>query len=663
MIRFLQTPGPIKKVVLGGLLTIVCVLMVITLVPGFGSGNMFGSGTPQRGVVATVDGQDVTSLEVERQARQMIQQQFPKGGAQAAMFLPFFAGQAAQQLISQKALIAEAKNMGFHVTDAELSDELQHGRYAAYFFPNGKFVGQDEYQAMLQNADLTIPQFESQVKDEILVNKLRTLVAGSAVVTDAEVQQQFEKQNSKVKFDYAFFTKDNLEKSIHPTDAELKAYYDRNKANYTNSVPEKRKIQYAVLDMQHVASQVNVTPGELDQYYDQHRDEYRTPEQINVRQILIKTPLPGPDGKVNQKGVDEAKSRADDILKQLKAGANFAQLAKKYSEDPSASEGGSLGWIQASSFPVADVAKVADSLPKGGTSDVINAGYAFVILHIDDKREAQVKPLAEVQDQIQSILKQQKASQVATDQASALVAQARTSGLAAAAGAKGLQVVTTDYVSRTDALPGIGNAPEFMSTVFGEPQKAPPDEAETPQGFVVFQVLDVRPAATPTFDEIRSRVESEFENERAAALLSQKTQELSDRAKAEHDLKKAAKELGATLKTSDLVLPDAQVPDIGVMSGPASVAFSMKPGDISGPLESGDTGAVLEVVDKQAPSEQDLAAKKDQIRDTLQQSKQEELFNVFVANLRDQMEKSGKIKINQDEYKALTRAQNSDEGE
>jgi peptidyl-prolyl cis-trans isomerase D len=158
-------------------------------------------------------------------------------------------------------------------------------------------------------------------------------------------------------------------------------------------------------------------------------------------------------------------------------------------------------------------------------------------------------------------------------------------------------------------------------------------------------------------------VETEFKNERTAALLTQKTQELSDRAKAAHDLKKAAKELGATMKTSELVLPDGQVPDIGSMAGAASEAFSMKPGEISGPIDSGNTGAVLMLVEKQDPSDQDFAAKKDQIRDSLLQNKQGELFNLFVANLRDQMQKAGKIKINQEEMKSLTRGQGGEEGE
>jgi peptidyl-prolyl cis-trans isomerase D len=169
-------------------------------------------------------------------------------------------------------------------------------------------------------------------------------------------------------------------------------------------------------------------------------------------------------------------------------------------------------------------------------------------------------------------------------------------------------------------------------------------------------LVGVKPPATPTFEEIRSRVEEEFKNERAGVLLAQKTRELSDRAKAEHDLKKAAKELGATMKTSDFVSPEGQVPDIGSMGGEASVAFTMKPGEISGPLPSPGNGVVLSVLEVQAPSETDFAAKRDQIRDNLLQSKQGELFNLFVTNLRDQMQKAGKIKINQDEMKSLVRA-------
>jgi len=172
----------------------------------------------------------------------------------------------------------------------------------------------------------------------------------------------------------------------------------------------------------------------------------------------------------------------------------------------------------------------------------------------------------------------------------------------------------------------------------------------------------VRPPATPSFEEIRARVESEFKNQRASLLLQQKTQELSDRAKAGHDLKKAAKELDATLKTSDLVAPDGQVPDIGSMSGSPSVLFSLKPDDISGPITTGANGIVAELLEKEPPTEKEFAEKQDQIRNSMFEAKQDELFQIFVANLRKDMEKSNRIKINQDEMKRLTRP-GTEEGE
>jgi len=661
MIRFLQTPGPMKKIVLGGLLLIICAAMVITLVPG-GVGSAFGFGAPPRGVVARVGGEDVTTLEVQREARQMLRQQMPKAGAQAAMLLPFFASRAADNLINRKVLLVEAERLGLRVNDEELRDELQHGRYAQVFFPDGKFIGQDEYEARLRQADISVPEFEQEVKSEILFDKLRNLVTASAAVTDAEVRKEFERRNTKVKFDYAVLRKDDLLKSIHPSDTELKAFYERNKATYNNSIPEKRKLRYVVLETAKVEAQTQVTPDDLQAYYDQHRDEFRVPEQVNVRHILIKTPLPGPDGKVDTKGAEEARKKAEDVLKQIKAGGNFAELAKKYSEDPgSAKNGGSLGWI-GKGRTVPEFEKAAFSLPKGGTSDLVQSSYGFHIIHVDDKQDAHLKTLDEVKDQIQSVIKQQKAARAADSLASALLTQARTAGLDKAAATRDLQVISTDFVSRTESLPGIGNSPEFMNAAFEQREKSPPDQVQLPQGVVVYEVTAIKPPATPTFEEIRSRVETEFKNERVAALLSQKTKELSDRAKAEHDLKKAAKEVGATVKTTDFVLPDGQVPDLGNLSGPAAVVFSMKPGEISGPIENGNIGAVLSLLEKQEPSAQDFAAKKDQIRDSLLQGKQQELFGLFVQNLREQMQKSGKIKINEDEMKSLSRSQAPEEG-
>jgi peptidyl-prolyl cis-trans isomerase D len=655
MIRFLQTPGPVKKYVLGGLLLLITVSMVWYLVPSGGNGN-YSFGAPTKGVVAKIGDAEITADEVRTTARQMLQQQMPQGGANMSMLLPFFSQRAAEQLITREALISEANRMGLRVTPNEIKDELQHGRYAATFFPGGNFIGQTEYEDMLTRANLTPAKFEDAVGKDILLTKLQALISGTAGVTDAEIHDQFVKQNSKVKFDYAVLKEDDIKKGLHPTEAELKSFYESHKASYANSVPEKRKVKYAVIDTAKVESGIQITQADLQNYYDQHRDQYRVPEQVKVSHILIKTPLAGPDGKVDDKGVAEAQHRAEDLLKQLKGGAKFETLAEKYSEDPgSAKQGGSLGFIGRGQT-VPEFEKTAFSLPKGQISDLVKSSYGFHIIRVDDKQDAHMKSLDEVKSEIEPILKHQKAQQIAQRQAETLLADARKSGLDAAAAKQNIPVITSDFFARNAMLPGLGPSTQFMDAVFSAAENAPPDVAPASTGAAVFQLLGVKPASSPTFDEIRTRVEDEFKNDQANTLLSQKIQELSDRAKAEHDLKRAARELGATMKTSDLVLPDGQVPDVGSMSGQASVAFTMKPGEISGPIRNNAEGVVIQVLDNQTPSDADFAAKRDEIRDQLVQGKQQERFALFVSNLVDEMTKSGKIKRNEEELKALTRA-------
>ena len=653
MIRQLQNAGPALKIILGALLVIICASMAITLIPG-GIGSSLGIGAPPAGVLATIGDQTVTVPEVQREARAMIRQQFPKGGPQASMLLPYFASQAAEQLINEKALVAEAHRMGLRATDEELRQELQHGQLGSMLFPDGKFVGQEGYEEFVQQHDMTVPQFEELEKDFILVRKLRALVASSAFVGDAEVRDEFDRRNTKVKFEYAVITQADILKELHPTDEELKAYYERNKATYNNTIPEKRQIKYVMIDGAKLAASTTVTDQDLQTYYDQHREEFRVAEQVKVSHILIKTPLPAPGAKEDEKAIAGARAKAEDVLKQVKAGGDFAKLAEQYSDDPgSAKSGGELGWI-GRGRTVPEFEKAAYSLGKGQTSDLVKSSYGFHIIRVEDKQQAHLKTLAEVKSEIEEKVKQQKAAHATEVAANTMLSKARTDGFDAAAAARGQAAVTTEFFSKTDNLPGLGANPQFMDSVFNEAAKAPPDVVQIPQGYVVFQLLAIKPPATPTFEEIRAKVEAQFKNERAGFLLQQKTQELSDRGKAEHDLKKAAKDLGATVKTSDLVAPDGQVPDIGSMSSAIAI-FSLKPGDISGPITAGANGVVAQLLDKQAPTVQEFAAKKDEIRQQLVENKQNDLFGLFVTNLRKDMESSHRLKVNQEEMKNLTR--------
>src|SRR6266536_1025725 len=213
MIRQLQNAGPTVKIILGALLVLICASMAITLIPG-GIGSSLGIGSPARGVIAKIGDQEVTVSEVQREAKAMIRQQFPRGGAQAAMLMQYFVPRAAEQLTSQKAVVAEAHRMGLRISDEELREQLQHGELGAMLFPDGKFVGTEEYENFVQRNDMTVPQFEEKEKSYILIRKLQALVSSSAFVSDAEVRDEFERRNTKVKFEYAVLTQADILKGL-----------------------------------------------------------------------------------------------------------------------------------------------------------------------------------------------------------------------------------------------------------------------------------------------------------------------------------------------------------------------------------------------------------------------------------------------------------------
>ena len=653
MIRFLQKPGPIKKIVLGGLLVIVCVMMIVTLVPGGLFGDYLGRDLTTQGVLAKVGDQEITVQQVSQQARLIGQQQF-KGNVPDAL-MPYLMGRAAQNVITEKAIVYQADKMGLGVTDDEVRDYLHQGEFGKALFPNGNFIGENAYEQLIEtNFHLGVQQFEQEIKAEIAQRKLLAAIGSAITVSDKDIRGELMKQDTKVKFEYALLSLDDIKKGIKPTDTELKAFYDANKQQYVNSIPEKIKAKYILIDTSKLEQQLSLTPQELNQYYRQHQDEFRIPETVTVRHILIKTPTPDADGKVDQKAVDAARAKAEDIQKQLKGGANFADLAKKYSEDASTAKDGGLLPPITRGRTVPEFEQAAFNTPVGQTTGIIRTSYGFHIIHVEAKQDARLKPLDEVKVEIEPILKKQKAQAQTQSVASSVQTLARTAGLDKAAKERDLNLFTTDFISQGDPVPGIGNAPELMSAFMGAKKNDPPATATTPAGYVVYQVIDIQPPQTPTFEQVKDKIEEQFKNQRAQQLLGQKTQELADRAHAEHDLDKAAKEAGATVKTSDLVNRTAQVPELGAMTGPIGQVFSMKAGEISGAIQAGSNGAVVKVLEVQEPTEAQIKQDWDKQKDALVEQKREEFENLYVENLRSAMEKEGKIKVNKKEMERVT---------
>jgi peptidyl-prolyl cis-trans isomerase D len=649
MIKFLQSGNKAAKYLLAGFLLLIAASMVTYLIPGF----MTDTSVTEAGVVASVGGHEIHREEVAR----VVQAQ-ARGNQIPDFYLPILRQQAVRQLIQQAELQYESERMGLNVSDQEFRDELQYGPYKQAFFPGGKWIGAAKYKEMLSQGGTTVENFERDVRLDLLQRKLVNLIGASATATDSEVEAAYKEQNTKVKFEYAILKLDDVSKTIKPTDTELKAFYEANKARYTNSIPEKRQIKYFVLSDKNFADKVTVDPAEIQRAYSANQNAYRIPERAKVRHILIEMPKPGPDGKVDQKAVDEARTKAQDVLKQVKATGDWEGLAKKYSGDPgSKDKGGELGWLNKGQT-VPEFEKVAFGQNKGQISDPVQSSFGFHIIQTEDKEDAHLKPLAEVKPQIEEAIKQEKIKGMVSQAATDAEAIAQKQGLEKAASKYGAEVITSNPITKNDALPGIGAQPQLMDAIFSANEKSGPQSTETPQSTVVFQVTKIESARTPSLEEIKDRVTTDFKNQRAADILRRKTQEMADRAHAEHDLAKAAKEAGATVKTSDLVSRTQQVPDIGSMSGAASAAFTMKQGEISGPLNLGASQAVIQVVERQEPSPTDaeFAKQRDQLRERLASQKRQEILGQFVNDLNTRLEKEGKVKINKTEMDNLAKS-------
>jgi len=644
MIRFLQTPTPAKRFVLGFILIAFCLIMVISLVPNLNQ-SLLG-GTPNSNVLAKVGDQEITIDQVQQRAASIAEQrQYP------AQFVPFLMPQALEGIIANKALLAEADRLGMKVTDAEVIDALKRGQLGEILFPNGKFIGDEKYDDFVASQfKMTKPQFESLVRESLLSDKVRNLIEQGATVSNQDVLKAFKEQNAKVKLDYAVLTLEEVLSQVKVTEPEVKNYFETHKSVYQAGNSEKRKVTYAVLPAEKIPG-AEISDADVQRYYNDNQDKYRVPEQVKVSHILFKTI--GPDNNPDPKLEAPAKAKAEAVLKQLKGGANFAELAKKNSEDTSAGNGGSLGWIQRGQM-VPEFEKTSFELPKGQTSDLVKTQFGYHIIHVDDKQPAHVRPLAEVKPEIMQQLSGDKKRRALEDAANSLQSQARNSTVEKAAEAKGAQVFHSDFFGPTDSLPGVNFAPEFMQAVFSTAPKSAPVAVPTQNGIVVFQVSEVQPPAPPQYEKYRAKAENDLKAEKARNMLTSRLLELSNRGRATHDLKKVARELGATVKSSELVSPKDQVPDIGSMSQ-IPEAFDMKSGDVSAPLPSQGKGIVYTVTERQDPSMDDFAKKKDVTREQMLQRKKEEMTALFTSNLVDQMEKNGRIKKNQAQIDAMSK--------
>jgi peptidyl-prolyl cis-trans isomerase D len=625
------------RVFIGIFIGLIAISMLLYLVPQGPNSDAESSD-----VVAKIGSdQTVTLAEVRQQLSEIERRnQVPKP------LEGLYARQILSQLVYTKEVQYEANRLGIKVTNEEIADRVR--QYLPTAFNGGNPVGMDQYaQQVQQRFGMAVPVFEDQLKQLLLEEKFRRLVTDGISASPAELQEQFRYQNEKVKLDYALIKPEDLEAKITPDEAEIKAAYDKRKSQY--QIPEKRVAEYGLVDLTKLRQNVQISDDDLKARYQRDIQQYEVPNRVHVEHILFMT-VGKPDAEV-----DEIKKKAEDVLKQVKMGAKFEDLAKKNSEDPGTKDkGGDLGWIvQGQTVP--EFEKVAFSLQPGTVSDLVKTQYGFHIIKVLAKETAHTKPFDEVKDSIRAPMMLTKTDDEASKIAEQLAAAIRKSNrtpLADLARDFHLEVAQTRPVAATDPLIELGNSSEAKDTIFRLREGEVSQPIRTDRGYVVLSLKQVIPAHQASLNEVRDKIVTSLKQEKAQELARQKADELAKRIKNGEKFDAAAKALGLDPKTSDDFSRAGSIAGVG--SGKQlSAAFNMKAGEVSAPQNIGTNWLVYRVESKIEPNPADFEKQKKDLSEQVLNDKRGLAYEAFRTGLEQRLKQEGKLKLMPEKLKGF----------
>ena len=619
----------VKKYLLIFFLSIVCLGMIITLAPIFPS----GSEQMQPNVLAEIGGVPITSSDLSRSIQARLRN---SPLANDPQMVTRMAGIVLDDMILRRALWDQAKKLGVGVSDAELSHNIETNM--PFLYPNGVFVGLERYRDFVsQQTGMGVQQFEAQLRESLLQEKMRAILTDGVRVTPAEVRDEFIKRNTKARIEYVLFDPSQYLKAVPVTPAALAQFFEKDPSKY--KVPEERRVRYVLIDADRVRAQVKIGDAELKQYYGQHLSDYQVPDRVRVSHILFKT---------ESKTVEETaavEKKARDVLAQIKAGGDFAPLAKKYSEDSSAANGGDLGWIVRGQT-VKEFEDAAFSLKPGQVSDLIKTTYGFHIVKVFDKQSAHLQTFEEVKAQIEDQLEKQKLADAQQSLADDLERQLHENpqNFPAIVRKFGLEAKETPLFRYNQPVPDLGASEAFHNLAFQLREGAVGTSITVPKGLAIIQLLETVPEHLPKLEEVRAPVEQEYRAAQAQELAAQKAAELAARAKS-GDFKKVAQAMGLTVKESKDFTQREYLQGLGSGSQVAA-AFTLAPGQTSDVVSLGANRVVFRVVARTPAAESDLPSQQEQIAEELLERKRNLAWEFYRQDLKQQLVSSGELKLN-----------------
>lgn len=575
-------------------------------------------------VILTVNGEPITIQEFQRKYEQLEQQvraQYPDLDA-AGLKAMQLKQQLIQNLILENLITQEAKRVGIVVTPVELRKLIES--FPAFHNEEGKF-DPDAYVRMIKAQRNTPGNFEAELRNNMLMNKLRTDVTAGAFVPEAEVRDLFRYEGERRILEYVFYPLEDYTSKVTVDDAQIKDYYEANQASFT--VPPQADVEYLLIGAEALAAAQNISDAAVSEYYEKNAAQFATPEMVRARHILILS-----DAKASAEEQAKAKAKIEEIAQRIKAGEDFGTVAKEVSEDPgSAPQGGELGWF-AHGQMVPEFDKASFALNPGELSEPVKTQFGWHLIQLEEKKAAGQKPLDEVKDQIRTRLAQ--------DEASGKVQEALEQVQLAVIGGKSLKEAgeplklapqETGLVNTTELTEKMGIKPENLPALLAaKPGTVLDTPFVTKTGYVIAKVNESKPQTVKPLDAVKDDIKARLQQDKARTLAFEAAN--AERKTFTADL---PKELQGKLKKTEPVGRQGYMGELGMNAELTKAAFTAKVNDwlpVAYTLDGG--AAIARVAEVVTPSDEDWKTAAPQITDAVLNAKREQMFRGFLSLLR-----------------------------
>ena len=581
-------------------------------------------------VVADVGGMSITKGDYDKayQRQRQAYERMYQGRLDPAVLRSLGLEQQTREgLVDQRLVALEARRLGLRVDDETVAQRLAT---SPQFQRDGRFIGAAEIRRWLDMQRMTVEEFEETLRDQILGEQLEALVTDGVSVTPAEAEHEFRRRNEQGKLEYVLADASRFREGQSVSDDEVKARFDSAKEAYR--LPERRILSYVLADATALTSRVAVTDRDIEAYYQGHRDEFKQEEEACASHILIK--VKQADAKEGHPD-EEAKNIAQGLLGQVKAGKDFAELAKKSSEDQgSAVQGGSLGCFGRGRM-VPDFENAAFSLGAGETSDLVKSPFGYHIIRVTERKEETFTPLAQVKERIRQTMLADRARTLAEEKMRGMSEELRRGkSLDEAARNGGLSVQKSAPLERGKPVPPLAS-PALLAKAFelrkGEVAKEP---FALPTAYAFIALDEVQPSRIPELKDVQARVRADLVEEKALARAREIAAQV--RARAEKDgLDKAAPALGLVRKETPALVGRGQpLAELGSSAALEEAAYSLPEKTLSEPVRAAGGYAIVRVLEKKPFDPAAFEKEKPSITTSLRGEKKQQLFQAFLEQAR-----------------------------